>query len=210
MINESKIIKMIDDAKNSNKCKFKQAVEIIIVFKDVDAKKGFTIKDIIQLPNKKDNPSSICVFASGEMGLKANNAKADNVIDANQLSELSSDKKKIKKFINKYDFFLADTKLMPIIGKNLGQFLGPRGKMPTPIPFNASIESILSKFQSSIRIKTSGSSALSCKIGNENMPNEELASNAFTIINAVEKKLPNGDKNIKKILVKTTMGEVIQ
>ena len=32
-----------------------------------------------------------------------------------------------------------------------------------------------------------------------------LTTNAITVINAVEKKLPNGEKNIKRILVKTTM-----
>ncbi len=30
------------------------------------------------------------------------------------------------------------------------------------------------------------------------------------VISTVEKKLPNGDKNIKKILVKTTMGKSIK
>ena len=33
-----------------------------------------------------------------------------------------------------------------------------------------------------------------------------LTTNAITVILAVEKKLPNGEKNIKRILVKTTMG----
>jgi len=210
MIDESKITKMINDAKNNNHHKFKQAVEIIMIFKDVDVKKGFKIKETVQLPNKKNNPSSICVFASGDMGLKATNANANKVLDTNQLAELGSNKRKIRKFINEYDFFVADTKIMPDIGKTLGQFIGPRGKMPTPIPFNISIESILSKFKSSIRIKMSGSSALSCKIGDVDMPDNEIATNAITIINAVEKKLPNGDKNIKRILVKTTMGKIVQ
>jgi len=30
------------------------------------------------------------------------------------------------------------------------------------------------------------------------------------VISAVEKKLPNGDKNIKKIMVKTTMGKLVK
>ncbi len=211
MIDESKIIEMVNNAKkNNNNHKFKQAIEMIMIFKDIDVKKGFKIKETVQLPNKQNNPSSICVFASGDMGLKATDAKADKVLDVNQLSELGSNKRKIRKFINKYDFFLADTKIMPTIGKILGQFLGPRGKMPTPIPFNTPIESLLSKFRSSIRVNMSGTSSLSCKIGDEEMQDKEISSNAITIINLIEKILPNGDKNIKKILVKTTMGKIIQ
>jgi len=51
---------------------------------------------------------------------------------------------------------------------------------------------------------------LSCKIGDETMDDDALASNANTIISSIEKKLPNGSKNIKKIMFKTTMGKIIQ
>jgi large subunit ribosomal protein L1 len=37
-----------------------------------------------------------------------------------------------------------------------------------------------------------------------------LAINAHTVINAIEKKLPNGEKNIKKIMIKTTMGKPVK
>ena len=42
------------------------------------------------------------------------------------------------------------------------------------------------------------------------MSESDVASNAVAIINAIEKKLPNGDKNIRKIMVKTTMGKAIK
>ncbi len=64
-------------------------------------------------------------MASGDMGLKAKNAKADKVLDTDELNKLGSDKRESRKFINKYDFFLADTQLMPVVGKVLGQLLGP-------------------------------------------------------------------------------------
>ena len=51
---------------------------------------------------------------------------------------------------------------------------------------------------------------MSCKIGDESMDDNALASNANTIISSIEKKLPNGSKNIKKIMFKTTMGKVIR
>ena len=99
---------------------------------------------------------------------------------------------------------------MPVVGKTLGQLLGPRGKMPTPLPFNASIESFLDRFRSSIRVKTKGSLSMSCKIGEENMDDADLAANANAVATTVEKILPNGSKNVRKIMFKTTMGKAIR
>jgi large subunit ribosomal protein L1 len=149
-------------------------------------------------------------MASGDMGLKAKEAKADKVIDTDDLDKLGANKRESRKFINKYDFFLSDTKLMPAVGKVLGQLLGPRGKMPTPVPFDAPIGSFLERFRSSIRVKVKSSLSASCKIGDETMEDTDLAANAHAVVSAVEKKLPNGDRNIRRILVKTTMGKVIK
>ena len=211
MISEAQYVKAIKQAKESDKeHKFTHAIEMIAVFRDIDVKKGFALNEVVQLPNKMNKPAQVCIMASGDMGTKAKKANADRVMNEEEITKIGSNKRESRKFINKYDFFLADTKLMPIIGKVLGQLLGPRGKMPTPIPFNASIESFLERFRDSIKIRTKGSLSLSCKIGDETMDDDALASNANTIISSIEKKLPNGSKNIKKIMFKTTMGKVIQ
>jgi len=99
---------------------------------------------------------------------------------------------------------------MPAVGKKLGQLLGPRGKMPTPVPFNAPIESFLERFRSSVKIKAKGSLSMSCKIGEENMDDAALAANANAVATTVEKILPSGIKNVKKIMFKTTMGKAIR
>ncbi len=211
MTSEAQYVKAIKQAKESDKDhKFVHSIEMITVFRDIDVKKGFALNEIVQLPNKMNKPAQICIIASGDMGTKAKKANADRVMNGEEITKIGSNKRESRKFINKYDFFLADTKLMPTIGKVLGQLLGPRGKMPTPIPFNASIESFLERFRDSIKIRTKGSLSLSCKIGDESMDDNALASNANTIISSIEKKLPNGSKNIKKIMFKTTMGKVIR
>ncbi|MDI1495170.1 MAG: ribosomal protein L1 [Cenarchaeum symbiont of Oopsacas minuta] len=210
MVNESEVLKMIKKAKESSKkLKFKQSIDLIMTFKDIDVKKGFAINEIIQLP-KTSAPALVCVMATGDMNLKAKTAKADMVVDTDELNKLGTNKRESRKFVGRYDFFLADTKLMPLVGKVLGQILGPRGKMPTPVPFNAPIESFLDRFRSSVRVRVRSSLAMSCKIGNEGMDDADLVANALVIINAVEKKLPNGEKNIKRVLVKTTMGPIIK
>ena len=207
MITEAQLVEMIKTVKESSKQrKFKQALEIFVTFKDIDVKKGFALNEIVQLP-KTSSPAAVCVMATGDMSTKAKAAKADAVIGTEDLDKFAANKRASRKFINKYDFFLADTKIMPVVGKVLGQLLGPRGKMPVPVPYDAPIESFLQRFRTSIKVRVRGSLSLACKFGDETMDDADLAVNAHTILSAVEKKLPNGEKNIKKIMIKTTMGK---
>jgi len=201
---------MIKEAKTGSKQrKFKQSVEMIIVFKDIDVKKGFALNEVVQLP-KTSSPATVCIMATGDMGQKAKQAKADAVVGTEELDKFAANKRASRKFINKYDFFLADTQIMPVVGKVLGQLLGPRGKMPTPVPFNASIESFLQRFRSSIKVRSRATLSMSCKIGDESMDDADLAINAHAVLSAVEKKLPSGEKNLKRVIVKTTMGKPVK
>ena len=210
MITEVQLAEVIKKAKEeTKKRKFKQSIELIINFKDIDVKKGFAINEVIQLP-KTNSPATVCVIATGDMSQKAKAAKADSVIGNDELTKYEANKRESRKFINKYDFFLADTQIMPTVGKALGQLLGPRGKMPTPVPFNAPIDAFLARFRTSIKVRTRASLSVSCKIGDETMEDSDLAINAFTVLSAIEKKLPNGEKNIRKVLIKTTMGKPVK
>lgn len=211
MINEAELSKMIKDAKTVDKeRKFKQTLEMYVILKDIDVKKGFAMNETIQLPKKLSKPTTVCVMAGGDMGLKAKSANADRVVSSDEINTIAANKREARKFINNYDFFLADTQLMTTVGKVLGQLLGPRGKMPIPVPFNAPIDSFLDRFRSSIRVKVKNSLSMSCKIGDETMEDVDLAANAHAVLNAIEKKLPSGDKNIRKIIVKTSMGKPIK
>ena len=93
MVNESEFVAMIKQAKEGEKQrKFKQALELIMVFKDIDVKKGFAINEVVQLP-KTSSPATVCVMASGDMGLKAKDAKADKVVDTDELNRLGANKR---------------------------------------------------------------------------------------------------------------------
>ena len=211
MVNESEIVTLIQEAKKGEKeRKFKESLELYITLKDIDVKKGFALNEVIQLPNQMSKPAAVCVMASGDMGLKAKEAKADEVLDNDNVNKLAEDKRASRKLINKYDFFLADTKLMPVVGKSLGQLLGPRGKMPTPVPFNAPIETFLSRFKTSIRVRVKNSLSISCKVGDSEMDEHQVAANAMAVINNLKGKFPNGDKNIRKYMIKTTMGKAVK
>jgi large subunit ribosomal protein L1 len=210
MITDAQLLELVKKARAATKeRKFKQSIELIITFKDIDVKKGFAINEVVQLP-KTSSPATVCIIATGDMNQKAKAAKADTVIGTEELAKYGANKRESRKFINKHDFFLADTKVMPVVGKTLGQLLGPRGKMPTPVPFDASIEAFIQRFRSCIKVRSRASLSISSKIGDVTMDDADLVINALTVLHAIEKKLPNGEKNMKKILIKTTMGKPVK
>ena len=195
-----------DDYKKRN---FQQSFELILKLKDVDVKKtDLNINEVVFLPNRLTDQAKVCVFAGGDSALRAQRAGADRVIESGELDTLASEKRNAKKLAREYQFFMADTSLMPKIGKILGQFLGPKGRMPTPIPPTARIEAILNRYRTAIRVKARGSLSVAGKIGDESLDDSKLAENALAVINQVEKKLPNGEKNIQSLVVKKTMGKL--
>jgi large subunit ribosomal protein L1 len=202
---------MISKARESKeKRNFRQAVELIIALRDIDIKKGFSLNEVINLPHPPTKKPKICIIATGDLGLRAKNAGIDRVIEPEELATIGTNKREAKKLANEYDFFLAETSYMTNVGKSLGQVLGPRGKMAMPVPFNAPIDTMINRFRSSIRVRLRRQMMIACKIGYEDMNDDQLAENAMAVINTIEGKLPNGDKNIRDIIVKFTMGKPVK
>ena len=51
---------------------------------------------------------------------------------------------------------------------------------------------------------------LQCRVGNENMADEEIAENIQAVVRRIEGKLKRGIQNIKSIHLKTTMGTPVK
>ncbi|HEY7572185.1 MAG TPA: 50S ribosomal protein L1 [Nitrososphaeraceae archaeon] len=190
----------------ATKRNFDQSVELTLVLKDIDVKRGFSINEVIELPNKISNPPRICVVGSGDLSTRAKKAGIDRIIEPDELDRLGTNRREARKIVRAHDFFLADTSLMPNVGRSLGQFLGPQGKMPTPLQYGAPIETLSTKFRNSVRVRTKNQLNLAAKIGDEKMEDSKLVSNAETVVTELEKKLPQGGKNIQNAVVKFTMG----
>ncbi len=187
--------------------KFAQSVEVLITLKEVDPKKtDLNINEIVYLPHPTSKQARVCFIGSGDLAVRAKNAKANLVMDPAQLENYGGSKRDAKKLARSYDFFLADTALMPRIGKVLGQALGPKGKIPTPVPPNSPVEAMINRMRTAIRVRSRGSLGVMAKVGDAQLSESDLAENMVAVVNAVSKKLPNGDKNIRTIMVKTTMG----
>jgi large subunit ribosomal protein L1 len=208
MLDDNLLKNMLKNARDGiTKRNYTQSAELTLILKDIDIKKGFSINEVVNLPNKITKNSSVCVFASGDMGMRARKAQVDRVIEPEELDRLGTNKKDARKVVKGYDFFLADTTLMPRVGRSLGQFMGPKGKMPSPLPYGAPIENITERFRGSVRARAKNQLNVSAKIGDEKMEDDQLVNNALAVISAIEKKLPQGDKNIHNAIIKFTMSK---
>ena len=204
---EKNILEAIEKAlQTSKERKFKQSVDVAITLKDVDMNNPKNrIDEEIILPHGRGKPAKIALFAGGELALKARGV-VDLIIKPEEIDDLAKDKKKMKKIANEHDFFVAEAPLMPIIGKKLGVILGPRGKMPKPVPPNADIKAIAENLRKSVKIRSKSNKTFHAVIGSEDMEPNKLAENLQAILKRLEEKLERGRYNIDSVYVKTTMG----
>ena len=69
MLDDNQLNGMIKNARDGiKKRNFTQSAELTLILKDIDVKKGFSVNEVVNLPNKSTKTSTICVFASGDMG----------------------------------------------------------------------------------------------------------------------------------------------
>lgn len=211
-LDKKTLLDAVKEAKEkSGQKKFSQTIELILDIKEIDMKapEG-KIQAVIDLPHVTGKPNKICVFATGELALKARNSKIDNVLEKADLEALAGKKKALRKIANDYDVFLAEAPLMPLVGKILGPALGPRGKLPVPVPPNADMESLATKYQKTIVVKMRNQPIIQCPIGTEDMADNDLVDNIQAILRFLEGKLKRGLKNVKFAFIKTSMGEPVK
>jgi large subunit ribosomal protein L1 len=180
------IQKALEELRKHEKRNFKQSLDLIIKLKDLDLKK----------PENRLNQTVILPHQIG---------KADLVIGRDQLDELVKNKKAARKLQQDYDTFIAEASLMPLVGKTIGPVLGPRGKMPTPIHLNAPIDEVIEQARRTVKIRVRDQPIINCRVGSEEMTNDDLSENIQAVFSSVEGKLERGARNVSEILVKTTM-----
>ncbi|MBI4812918.1 MAG: 50S ribosomal protein L1, partial [Methanobacterium sp.] len=133
---KQEILEAVKKAKEESQPRnFTQSVDVVITIKDLDVKKPENrIDEEVLLPNGRGKDVKIAFIADGELALQAKNAGADMVINKGELEEMGKDRKEAKKIANRLDFFVAQADMMPLVGRFLGPVLGPRKKMPKPVP----------------------------------------------------------------------------
>ncbi|MBI4895905.1 MAG: 50S ribosomal protein L1 [Candidatus Aenigmarchaeota archaeon] len=188
-------IKMLRE--DPKKKKFSQSFDLSVNISNIDLKKPESkfVKDV-SLPHGKGRPNKTCVISQ----------KGD--VTKDDLLKMENDKKAAKILGKSYDFFLAEAPLMVLVGKVLGRYLGPTGKMPKLLPPNVDPENMKKALEKSIRIKIKDTPVIHCIVGNEKMSDEQIKENVEKVIEEVRKAIPP-KSDIKNTYLKLTMSKPI-
>ncbi len=206
MAEKSTVMAVQKALEGAKKRKFTETVELAINLKDVDLSiPKNRIQDDIILPNGRGKAIRVCVIGGGELALKAKDV-ADLVITPEELQTIADNKKQAKKIANSIDYFIAEAPLMAVVGKRLGVVLGPRGKMPKPIPPGVDPSNMIDALRRTVSVRTKDKMTFHAPVGTTEMPIEQLADNIETLLKRIEVKLEKGRMNIASSYVKTTMG----
>ena len=203
---EEAVKKVLSESKPRN---FTQSIDVVMTINDLDINKPENrLDEEVLLPNGRGKDVKIAFIAEGELAYQAEQAGADLVISKERLEELGKNRQEAKKIANSHDFFVAQSDLMPTVGRFLGPVLGPRKKMPKPIPASANPETILGRLRSTIKIRVKDQPIIQSIVGSENMSEQEIAENIDAIMDVLDRNLENGSKQIRAMYLKTTMGPV--
>lgn len=203
---EEAVKKVLAESKPRN---FTQSIDVVMTINDLDINKPENrLDEEVLLPNGRGKDVKIAFIAEGELAYQAEQAGADLVISKERLEELGKNRQEAKKIANSHDFFVAQSDLMPTVGRFLGPVLGPRKKMPKPIPASANPETILGRLRSTIKIRVKDQPIIQSIVGSEDMTEEQVSENIDAIMDVLDRKLEKGSKQIKAMYLKTTMGSV--
>ncbi|MBU0763025.1 MAG: 50S ribosomal protein L1 [Candidatus Altiarchaeota archaeon] len=187
--------------------KFKQTVEVIFNFSGVNVEGEHKINLQIALPKGRGKDVEIGVFSDGDMNVRAKKL-TKHALSKAELEAMTSDKRKMRTYANQCYSFIAQADMMGLIGKSWGIVLGPRGKMPQPVPPNANLDDVMQRIKNTVKVKTKKLPNVQVPVGVEDMSAEDLAENIIAVYTAVERVIPKD--NISSMFVKTTMGSAVR
>ncbi len=197
---------------SSPKRNFKQRIDLIITLRGIDMKKSDQlVNNFVNLHHPTGKKVSVCALVGNELSDQAKEV-CDEVITDSEFEKYQKSKKEAKKLANKHDFFIAQATIMPKIATAFGRVFGPRGKMPNPkagcvVPPNANLKPLYEKLQKTVQIQTKNQPVIQVGVGVEEQNDDEVVDNILTLYDALIHQLHNGEHNIKKSMVKLTMGK---
>ncbi len=197
-------------AENKGQRKFKQTVELAINFKGIDfTKQDNRLNLEVNLPHGKGTNVKVGVFATDRNIIEEAKKNGVEVIDGADIEKIGKDPAKLNDLLS-YEL-MAQPNLMPQLAKNLGQFLGPRNKMPKPLlGSNANLANLATELNKRISLRNRGKNlpTVHCIVGNEDMDASKIYDNVREVLNSVIKKV--GNSHIKSAYVKLTMSKPIK
>lgn len=211
MASNKELLAQIEQIKKSSKeRKFNESIELAINMKEIDLSDPKNrINEEIPLPKGRGRELKVAVIGTDEMKGKAKDT-ADFLYGPEDLGKFGDDKKAFKKLANQIDYFIAESTLMANIGKSLGQVLGPRGKIPKPLPPGQDPSGLISNLKRTVRARSRDKKTFHVPIGTRQMEAADIAENINAVVRRILGRLEKGYGNIDSIYLKTTMGKPVK
>ena len=211
MVEKEKIAATVKTAiESAPKRKFRESVDITVNLKNVALSPPKNrIDETILLPHQLGGVK-IAVLGKGDITTRGREAKADLVIPAEEIERLGGAPREARKIAAEYRFFIAETTVMSQVGRFLGPRLGPRGRMPTPVPPGTDIKPMVDRLRQSVKIRTKDRTTFHARVGSTEMDPNLIAENIDAVMKRIEGKLEQGHLNIRSVYVKTTMGPAVR
>ncbi|HUU74642.1 MAG TPA: 50S ribosomal protein L1 [Methanoregulaceae archaeon] len=208
MVERAKILQAVSTAiEKAPERKFSESVDITVNLKNIDmAQPKNRIDETILLPHGTGKKVGIAVLGKGDITTQAKEAGVDLIISPEEIERLGGEPREARAVARTYRFFLAETGVMPLVGRWLGPRLGPRGRMPIPVPSGTDIRPMVERLRNSVKIRTKDKKTFHVKVGSAEMTPDQIADNIDAILKRVESVLEQGSMNIHSVYVKTTMG----
>ncbi len=204
---QNAIQQALDESPERN---FVETLEMAFTLREVDLKNPANrIQEEVRLPSGRGKPVKIAMFAGGEMSTKAKAAGIE-VIDPSQIEDIGGNRQQARKMVNRYDFFLSEIPHMGTVGRFLGVVLGPRGKMPRPVPPNVDPGMIAAGLKDTAIVRSRDKITFHTAMGSREQGVGDLTANGMAIWTRVVGKLERGAGNIRSCYVKTSMGPSIK
>ncbi|WFN35981.1 50S ribosomal protein L1 [Methanomicrobium antiquum] len=212
MVERVQILKAVNEAiEKAPERKFTESIEITFNLKNIDmAQPKNRIDETMVLPKGTGRIQKIAVLGKGDITTQAKAANVELIIGPEEIERLGGEPREARNMADEYMFFLAETAVMPLVGRYLGTRLGPRGKMPQPIPQGLDIGPIVERLRNSVKFRSKDKKTFHVRVGSVKMSPEDVSENIDAVMRKVESNLESGTMNIRSVYVKTSMGPAVR
>lgn len=204
--------KALEELKKQPKRKFTQTYDLVFNLRNILVAQN-PIDFFVTLPQNRGKTIKVAAFVDQQLTEQAQQ-HCDIIIKESEFSKYA-DKKKQKQLAETYDFFLAQSTLMPKVAAHFGKVLGIKGKMPNPklggvVPPTANLAPLRERLSKTVRLSTKKAMNMQCSVGKESQTDEEIVENVLAVYHAVVRQLPNESQNIKNVALKLTMSKPVR
>nr|UXY86806.1 60S ribosomal protein L10A [Cryptomonas paramecium] len=202
-------ITKIKNESDINRRNFTESVELQVSLKNYDPKKDKRFSGIINLPYIPKKDRKIAIIGDAVHTAEASKQGLDSY-NLDELKKFNKQKKQIKKFAKKYDYFLASESIIKYIPRVLGPSLNKMGKFPFLLLHSDNLLEKIANIKSCLKFELKKVLCMGVVIGDICMEEEKLAQNISIAINFLVSLLKKNWQNINSLFLKSTMGKPVK